>query len=259
MSDAPPMAAPCCALEELAILHPMESAGGEVFELMSTMRAMRRLKPDPVPDEVLARLVEAATWAPSAANIQGYSFVVVTDRKVMARVAELWRVVCDFYVAALWLDYPDPDEAAAADRVLQAIHYQRDHFHQTPALIVACYRLAEYRRLMRHHPGRFARALRRLGLRRSVTLFRGMPALEARVEAASIYPAVQNLLLAARALGLAANLTSWHLFLEAEFKAALGIPRNVHTFALIPVGWPVGQFGSTRRRPAAELIHRDRW
>jgi nitroreductase len=70
---------------------------------------------------------------------------------------------------------------------------------------------------------------------------------------------VQNLLLAARELGLAANLTSWHLFLEAEFKRALGIPRSVHTFALIPVGWPMGQFGPTKRRPAAELIHRDRW
>jgi nitroreductase len=211
------------------------------------------------PDEMLARLVEAATWAPSAANIQGYSFVVVTDRRVMARVAELWRLVCDFYVATLWLDYSDPSEAAAADRVLEAIRYQRDHFHETPALVVACYRLAEYRRLMRHHPGRFAAALRRLGLRRSWILFRGMPALEARVEAASIYPAVQNLLLAARALGLAANLTSWHLLLEAEFKAVLGIPRNVHTFALIPVGWPMGHFGSTRRRPAADLIHPDRW
>jgi nitroreductase len=75
------------------------------------MRAMRRLKPDPVPDELLARLVEAATWAPSAANIQGFSFVVVTDRKVTARVAELWRVVCDFYLAAR---PPDPAGLALA-------------------------------------------------------------------------------------------------------------------------------------------------
>ena len=237
----------------------MEGTDAGLVEVMSSMRAMRRLKRDPVPDELLTRLVEAATWAPSAANIQGYSFVVVTNRQVMARVAELWRVVCDFYVAALWLEYSDPIETAAADRVLESIRYQRDHFHETPALIVACYRLAEYRQLMRHHPGRLVAALRKLGLRRSMMLFRGMPALEARVESASIYPAVQNLLLTARALGLAANLTSWHLFMEAEFKAALGIPGNVHTFALIPVGWPLGQFGSTRRRPAAELIHRNHW
>lgn len=230
-----------------------------IFDVMSTMRAMRRLKPDPVPEELLARLVEAATGAPSAANIQGYSFVVVTDRTVMARIAELWRAVSEFYVAAFWLDYSDPIDAAAAARVLDSIRHQQDHFHETPALIVACYRLTEYRRQVRDHPRRFAGALRRLGLRRAATLLRGMPALEARTEAGSIYPAVQNLLLAARALGLAANLTSWHLFLEAEFKAALGIPRNVHTFALIPVGWPMGRFGPTRRRPFADLIHRDRW
>ena len=237
----------------------MESARAELFEVMSTMRAMRRLKPDPVPDETLARLLEAATWAPTAANIQGYSFVLVTDRKVIAQLADLWRVVCDFYAATFWLEYPDPSDAAAADRVLEAIRYQRDHFHETPALIVACYRLVEYQRQMRHHPGRFAAALRRLGVRRSATLLGGLPALAVRAEAASIYPAVQNLLLAARALGLAANLTCWHLLLEAEFKAALGIPRDVHTFALIPVGWPMGRFGPTRRRPAADFIHRDRW
>jgi nitroreductase len=240
-------------------LMPMDSAYAGMFEVMSTMRAMRRLKPDPVPDDLLTRVVEAATWAPSAANIQGYSFLVVTDRNVMTRLAELWRLVCDFYLDAFWLEYPDPSEAAAADRALEAIRHQRDHFHETPALIVACYRLIEYRGQLRRHPRRFATALRRLGPRRSAILLAGMPALESRTEAASIYPAVQNLLLAARALGLAANLTCWHLLLEAEFKAVLGIPRRVHTFALIPVGWPIGRFGSTRRRAAAELIHRDRW
>lgn len=237
----------------------MDSANAGMFEVMSTMRAMRRLKPDPVPDQMLTRLVEAATWAPSAANIQGHSFVVVTDRTVMAQLAELWRLVCDFYVTAFWLDYPNPSDAAAADRVLKAIRHQRDHFHETPALIVACYRLTEYRRQVRRHPRRFAAALRRLGARRTAILLAGMPSLENRTEAGSIYPAVQNLLLAARALGLAANLTCWHLFLEAEFKAVLRIPRNVHTFALIPVGWPMGRFGPTRRRPARELIHLDRW
>lgn len=102
---------------------PMDSANAALFDVMSTMRAMRRLKPDPVPPEMLARLVEAAAWAPSAGNIQGHSFVVVTDRKVMAQLAELWRVACDFYVAAFWLEYPDPGDTAAADRVLSAIRF----------------------------------------------------------------------------------------------------------------------------------------
>ena len=82
---------------------PAVSVGADapILEVMATMRAMRRLKPDPVPDELLDELVEAATWAPSGGNLQAYSFVVVTDRGQMARLAELWRVICDWYLATL--------------------------------------------------------------------------------------------------------------------------------------------------------------
>src|SRR5437588_11386416 len=69
-----------------------------IFELMHTMRAMRRLKPDPVPRDILEQLIQAATWAPSASNSQAYSYVVVTDRAQMARLAVLWRKVADFYL-----------------------------------------------------------------------------------------------------------------------------------------------------------------
>jgi nitroreductase len=78
-------------------------------------------------------------------------------------------------------------------------------------------------------------------------------------EASSIYPAVQNLLLAARAHGLGANITIWHIPREDDVKAILGIPKHVHTYALIPVGYPRGRFGPVRRRPVADVIHRDRW
>jgi nitroreductase len=77
-------------------------------------------------------------------------------------------------------------------------------------------------------------------------------------EASSVYPGVQNLLLAARALGLGAVITIWHLLLEHEWKRELGIPRNVSTLAVIPVGWPRGRFGPVTRRPVGEVIHRDR-
>jgi len=66
-------------------------------------------------------------------------------------------------------------------------------------------------------------------------------------------------LLAARALGLAATLTTWHLMAEGEVKQVLGIPKSVHTYALIPVGWPAGRFGPVRRKPVDGMIHRDRW
>src|SRR3954451_4462355 len=102
-----------------------------LFAVMSTMRAMRRLKPDPVPDELLVQLVEAATWGPSGSNLQSYEFVVVTDRDVMARLAVLWARSVDAYLGSVGQVTP----LAGNARVRPAIEYQRDHFHETPALI----------------------------------------------------------------------------------------------------------------------------
>src|SRR5256885_11398766 len=83
-------------------------ADAPILEIMATMRAMRRLKPDPLPDELLEQLVEAATWAPSGGNIQAFSFVVVTDREQMARLAELWRGGCGLFLAAVAAGPPSP-------------------------------------------------------------------------------------------------------------------------------------------------------
>src|SRR3954471_19479157 len=83
-------------LEDQSIAPPADR--DMIFELMHTMRAMRRLKPDPVPRDLLEQLVEAATWAPSASNSQAYSYLIVTDRAQMSRLAVLWRKVADFYV-----------------------------------------------------------------------------------------------------------------------------------------------------------------
>src|SRR3954447_3575441 len=107
-----------------------------IFDVMSTMRAMRRVKPDPVRDELLDKLIEAATWAPSGSNSQGYEFVVVTDRAVMRRLAELWNRSVEAYLASVGRVTP----ASQDPGIRRALIYQRDHFHETPALIVACYR-----------------------------------------------------------------------------------------------------------------------
>ena len=90
-------------------------------------------------------------------------------------------------------------------------------------------------------------------------LLGGLGAIELRSEAASIYPAVQNLLLAARSRGLAATMTTWHLFAEAEVKRILEIPGDVRTYALIPIGWPLGRFGPVTRLRAEEVIRREHW
>jgi nitroreductase len=227
--------------------------------IQSTMRAMRRLRPDPVPAELLERLVEAATWAPNASNVQGYAYLIVTDRAQLARLAELWAVCVDVYHAWFASAAPRYRDRAPFERVRAAHFYQRDHFAETPALIVACYDAGPwFRRIQRDRLGAL-RGFRRLGPRRTLQFLLGARAFMARSEAASIYPGVQNLLLTARSLGLGATLTTWHLTIEDDFKKVLGIPRHVNTFAVIPVGWPLGSFGPVRRRPVAEVVHRDRW
>jgi nitroreductase len=225
-----------------------------VLEVMATMRAMRRLKPDPVPDELLERLVEAATWAPSGSNAQAYEFVVVTDRAVMAELAGLWRRSHELYFATVGGDRPATMSEAEFARMRKAIDFQRDHFAETPALIVPCYRFPR-----KADPRTAAAMARRMGPADFARFAPGAQRMVTITEAASIYPGVQNLLLAARALGLAATLTTWHLFFEQEWKRVLGIPGSVHTYAVIPVGWPRGRFGPVRRRPAREAVHRDRW
>lgn len=234
-------------------------ADAPVMEVMATMRSMRRLKPDPVPDELLEELVEAATWAPTGGNVQAYSFVVVTDREQMARLAEPWRVVCDFYLETFATVKPEHMSQDRYERLKDALRFQRDHFHETPAVIVVCYSMGDWAKRLSAQWRRFATGIRGLGPRRGASFVAGLKAFGDRSEAASVYPGVQNLLLAARAHGLGATLTTWHLALEGEFKSILGIPRGVKTFALVPVGWPRGNLGPVNRRPASEVIHRDRW
>ncbi|MEV5612747.1 nitroreductase family protein [Streptomyces sp. NPDC052225] len=226
-----------------------------LFATMSTMRAMRRLRPDPVPDELLDQLVQAAVWGPSGGNMQRYEYVVVTDRAVMAELAPLWRRCVDAYLATTGKYAPEGMDEAAYGRMVAAIEYQRDHFADTPALIIPCYQFPP----PRIEPEGLAASAAALGPEATAALGSTQERFMALAEGSCVYPGVQNLLLAARGLGLAANITIWHLMLEDEWKAALGIPADMRTFAAIPVGLPLGRFGPVRRRTVAEVVHRDRW
>src|SRR4051794_26935060 len=119
-----------------AVAAPAANEQEIIFELMHTMRAMRRLKPDPVPREILQQLVDAATWAPSASNSQAYSYLIVTDRAQMAKLAVLWRKVADFYLPLAEKFAAQSMTADQGQRVLAAVRYQEEHFAETPALIV---------------------------------------------------------------------------------------------------------------------------
>ncbi|MCX5203097.1 nitroreductase family protein [Streptomyces sp. NBC_00237] len=226
-----------------------------LFDTMSTMRAMRRLKTDPVPDELLEQLVQAAVWGPSGGNMQAFQYVVVTDRQVMAELAPLWERCVDAYLATTGKFAPEGMDEAAYGRMVAAIRYQRDHFADTPALVIPCYQFPEPR-LDEEGLAASAAALGAEGLAHMASTQERFQTL---AEGSCVYPGVQNMLLAARGLGLAANVTIWHLMLEGEWKKVLGIPDGMNTFAVIPVGWPMGKFGPVSRKPVSEVLHRDRW
>jgi nitroreductase len=228
-----------------------------LLHVMSTMRSMRRLKPDPVPREMIEKLITAASYAPSGGNNQTFSFVVVTDREQLARLAPIWRRIVRWYTATQTA--PAHMDQGAWQRTLGALEHQAEHFEDIPALIVACYELRSAAARMMRTLDKQRAGLGILGARHLLTAARNTPRMMTTAETASIYPAVQNLLLMARALGLAATLTTWHVMFEQEVKSVLGIPRSVNTYAIIPVGWPAGRFGPVSRRSAADSIHWQKW
>ena len=228
-------------------------------DVMRTMRAIRRLRADPVDRDLLEQLVEASTWAPSASNAQAYSWVIVTDRNRMRCVAELWALCFELYrdtVARVPAPGGDPAKAA---RMMKATANQSDHFAEVSAVLIACYDLRWQRRALRQRAPALVRRFAALGITDGLAAIARARRAAQMAEAASIYPGVQNLLLTARALGLGANLTTFQLMLEPRFKQALAIPRGIRTFALVPVGWPEGKLGPVARQPASEAILWERW
>jgi nitroreductase len=197
-------------------------------EAMQTQRAVRRLRSDPVDDDTLHAVLELAVKAPTGSNLQGWEFVVVRDPDVKYALARLNRQAWSVYRRVM-KSRARGDLAAA--RMLAAVQWQADHFENSPAIVVAC--------------------------------LHGRPWMTSMGRAAyygSIFPAVQNLLLAARALGLGAALTTLPLWSTSQARRTLGLPRGITPCAVIPVGWPLrGGYGPTTRRPVTEVVHLDHY
>jgi nitroreductase len=197
----------------------------DVFEVMGTCRAIRQLRPEPVPDEMIDRLMWAATRAPSPGNSQGWDLVVVTDAEARSRIGAAVREAMSARVAAM----PRTDRTS---------------------------------RLMLDGTARLVDTLDRAPVIVFVTGGVIYPASSPR-EAftwSALYPAAQNILLAARALGLGAVMTTLHHGADATIREVLGIPEHIRIAATIPIGWPDGvEFGPVNRRPVSDFVHRDRW
>ena len=197
----------------------------DIFEAISTLRAMRRLKLDPVTDDDIWTLLDAAIRAPSGGNSQPWNFLVIRD-------PETKRNIGDHYLDAWNRSYgAGPGRAMLDNRRMAGVYRSAEHLAhhlaEAPVLIIATTRA-------------------------------GGGGLSPLV-GASIYPAVQNLMLAARALGLGRTLTTLHKLHEQEVKDLLGIPEEVQTMALIPVGWPKGKFGVPPRLPVEKVVYWEHW
>lgn len=199
-------------------------------EAMRTQRAIRRIKSDPVDDSLVLHILELAMKAPTGSNAQNWEFIVVKDREVVAKLGRLNRRVFNVYSAiGARIVKRRGDEKML--RILKAARWQADHFDEIPVVVVACLK----------------------------GVIPPWPSVATSSSYGSIYPAVQNLLLAARAAGLGAALITLPLWNKLLARRALGLPWNVTPCAVIPLGWPIGRYGPTTRRPVGELVSLDRY
>ena len=200
-----------------------------LFEAMYTQRALRKFKPEPVSDEHVHKLIEAATKAPSGGNREPWAFIVIRDeaskRKIGEWYLDAWNTSYGVIPKEAREQMPD-----GTKRMLSSAEHLALHLADAPVFILVCAREAP--------PPGWPNVSSHYG---------------------SVFPAVQNLLLAARGLGLAATLTTLHKTHDAEVKQLLGIPDSVETIALIPVGHPAGKYGPTSRRPVEQVTHWERW
>ena len=203
----------------------------DLLEGLATTRAIRRFRPDPIPEEDLAKIFFAASRAPSGSNRQPFRFVVLRDGEpavaAKALLGEAFRRGWSAKARSDGYDADAADDDSPRARTARAMQHFVDHFETIPVVVLPC--LQRYRA-------------------------------PTPTEGASVYPACQNLLLAARALGYGGVITMWHAFVEPQLRSLLSIPEEVLIAATIPLGRPVGGgHGPVRRRPLGELVYEDGW
>ena len=211
------------------------SESGEAMSLFDTIyhcRAMRKLDTKPVPQELLIKLVDAANQAPSGSNMQSGRWLIVQDADVKMELAKLNRAGVTDYIGPMIENpgsLPHQDQEKRT-RMMKSVLWQMEHLHEIPALIIACMEF---------------------GVKADAMMMaRG---------GGSIWPGIQNLLLAARALGLGAAPTTLALQDQAAVAKVLNLPETMGAFCLIPVGYPLGKFGAVTRKPLSEILRFDQW
>ncbi len=189
-------------------------------EAMFSQRAIRRFKPDPIPDEAIHIVLEAATKAPNGSNLQPWRFIVVRDGHLKEKFAKL-------YHEAWWAKRRDqgifPKDIPPGKGTIQSARRLADEIGDAPVIVLVC------------------ATSRDVG------------------SMASVIPAAQNLLLAARGQGIGGVLTTLHPDVDKRVHKLFNMPDEAQVVYCIPLGYPRGRFGPTQRKPLSEVVAYDGW
>ena len=202
----------------------------DVYEALYTTRAMRRVRPDPIPDDVQARILDAAIRAPTGGNAQNWRFLLVDDRDTVGRLAPIYRDCMDQLWATIYKAQieaakaaPDEPEHVQFLKVQRSAQHLADHFEGYPLLLFS---------FVQHDP-----------------------------TGGSIYPATWSAMLAARAEGVGSSLTSVFMFRLDDVLEILGVPKEDGWIfsSCVTFGYPTGRWDVAPRRPVHEVSFRNRW
>jgi len=203
----------------------------DVFEALYTTRAMRRVKEDPIPDEIIKSMIDSAIRAPSGSNRQDWRFLAVTDQKVRNQLANIYRETWDYYVKSFYnsssdlgaSNLKDKEQIESVRRISNSASWLAENYDKVPLLVLA---------FSRNDP-----------------------------TGSSIYPAIWSLMLAARSHGIGTCLTTVMSFKTEEVYEVLDIPadKGWTLNATVTAGYPLGKWGVAERKPVEEVTFLNRW
>jgi len=215
----------------------------DLFEIMYSAGSIRRLRSDSVPDEIITKILDAAIRAPSGSNAQSWVFIVIKDAETRRQLGAVYKKASDILMK-LYAGAPRPlhmDENKY-QRFMQAVTHLFEHLGDAPVLLVPCLKASMW-----------------TGASNLPADVKARMASAARIAGSSIYPAVQNVILACRAFGLGTVLTTIHAFFEEEVREILKLPADVQTYALMPIGYPEGHHYPVKRKAVCEIACLDQY
>ncbi|MBV8056193.1 MAG: nitroreductase family protein [Deltaproteobacteria bacterium] len=215
----------------------------DLFEIMYSAGSIRRLRTDPIPDEIITKILDGAIRAPSGSNAQSWVFIVIKDAETRRQLGMVYKKASDIltklYAGAARPAHMDDSKY---QRFMQAVTHLFEHMGDAPVLLVPCLKASMW-----------------MGASNLPADVKARMAGAARIAGSSIYPAVQNVILACRAFGLGTVLTTIHAFFEEEVREILKLPADVQTYALMPIGYPQGHHYPVKRKAVREVAFLDRY